>query len=272
MPIKTTYDDNVERVHCVYKHIINNEVVYIGEGFGGRAWSHDRSDTHREWILSMPTTEFQACVEIVQDQMTKRESFDLEQLMIKDFMNENGDLPRYNRLASGGFNTKAQCEYCGEFTSKPHLGRWHKNGLCLYKDKTGDWVHDIFMMHKRFGVHNWVKTKAAAGDVDALYEFLRFRIDFLKEELKETDEAFMALDAEEIVDGLIDLCVVAIGTLDAFGIDPHKAWNTVHDANMSKEPGVKPSRPNPLGLPDLIKPEGWTAPSHEGNYGILDKL
>jgi hypothetical protein len=32
---------------------------------------------------------------------------------------------------------------------------------------------------------------------------------------------------------------------------------------------VKESRPNPLGLPDLIKPAGWTAPSHEGNHGII---
>lgn len=135
-----------------------------------------------------------------------------------------------------------------------------------------NWVKDINDMHAKFGVHTWVKAKAAAGDVDALYEFLRFRIDFLKEELKETDEAFKALDAEEIVDGLIDLCVVAIGTLDAFGVDAHKAWNAVHNANMSKEPGVKPSRPNPLGLPDLIKPEGWTGPSHEDNHGILNKL
>ena len=46
------------------------------------------------------------------------------------------------------------------------------------------------------------------------------------------------------------------------GIDAHKAWHEVHKANMSKEVGVKESRPNPLGLPDLIKPEGWKAPSH----------
>ena len=38
---------------------------------------------------------------------------------------------------------------------------------------------------------------------------------------------------------------------------------------MMKEVGVKPSRPNPLGLPDLIKPEDWEAPNHEGNYGDL---
>ena len=79
-------------------------------------------------------------------------------------------------------------------------------------------------------------------------------------------------DAEEIVDGLIDLCVVAIGTLDALGVNSYDAWNRVLAANMAKQVGVKPSRPNPLGLPDLIKPEGWEAPSHAGNHGLLTRL
>ena len=41
---------------------------------------------------------------------------------------------------------------------------------------------------------------------------------------------------------------------------------------MEKEVGIKASRPNPLGLPDLIKPEGWTAPSHADNTGTLKKV
>ena len=49
-------------------------------------------------------------------------------------------------------------------------------------------------------------------------------------------------------------------------------WDAVHAANMAKVVGVKPSRPNPLGVPDLIKPEGWTAPDHTGNHGILPGL
>jgi predicted HAD superfamily Cof-like phosphohydrolase len=63
--------------------------------------------------------------------------------------------------------------------------------------------------------------------------------------------------------------VVAIGTLDAFGVDAQRAWDEVHKANMTKQPGVKESRPNPLGLPDLIKPEGWTGPDHDNNTGDI---
>lgn len=135
-----------------------------------------------------------------------------------------------------------------------------------------NWVQNINDMHAKFGVHKWVAQKVAEGDFESLRKYMKFRIDFLKEELTETERAYENDDPEEIVDGLIDLCVVAIGTLDAFGVDAYKAWDAVHTANMTKEVGVKPSRPNPLGLPDLIKPEGWVAPSHAGNHALISKL
>jgi len=135
-----------------------------------------------------------------------------------------------------------------------------------------DWVSDIEEMHDKYGVIEWVNKKIAQGDFYILEEFLKFRIAFLNEELRETKEAVEHQDAEEVVDGLIDLCVVAIGTLDAFGIDAHTAWKEVLRANMEKEIGAKESRPNPLGLPDLVKPDGWTAPSHKSNHGLLTRI
>ena len=133
-----------------------------------------------------------------------------------------------------------------------------------------NWVQDINDMHAKFGVHDWMKNELAKDtDWQRLNKFLQFRLDFLKEELNETCNAFDNKDSEEIVDGLIDLCVVAIGTLDAFGVDAYKAWDEIHNANMAKERGIKESRPNPLGLPDLIKPEGWTGPNHDDNTGNI---
>lgn len=131
-----------------------------------------------------------------------------------------------------------------------------------------NWVNDISLMHAHYGVNEKVK----AFDKEKLKQFLEFRMAFLDEELMETEKAVSENDAEEIVDGLIDLCVVAIGTLDALGVNSYDAWNRVLAANMAKQVGVKPSRPNPLGLPDLIKPEGWEAPSHAGNHGLLTRL
>ena len=128
-----------------------------------------------------------------------------------------------------------------------------------------DWANDIYMMHNKFGVKEWFE--ANKDNKDLMDKYLRFRLSMCKEELDETMDAIDNKDPEEIVDGLIDLCVFAIGTLDVFNIDAHKAWDSVYEANMSKSPGVKEGRPNPFGLPDLIKPDGWTAPSHEDNHG-----
>jgi hypothetical protein len=130
-----------------------------------------------------------------------------------------------------------------------------------------DWVKDMYEMHEKYGVHEWVKNNP-----DKLMKYLEFRLNFLQEELDETRAgAILDENPEEVVDGLIDLCVVAIGTLDAFGVDAHKAWDEVLKANMAKEVGIKAERPNPLGLPDLIKPEGWTNPSHNGNHGVIPR-
>jgi len=128
-----------------------------------------------------------------------------------------------------------------------------------------DWAFDIAMMHEKYGVHPVVEKMNA----DILKQFLEFRVRFLEEELTELKNA---TNADDAVDALIDLCVVAIGTLDGFGVDSHKAWDAVLIANMNKEVGIKESRPNPLGLPDLIKPTGWVAPSHANNEGKLKEI
>jgi len=133
-----------------------------------------------------------------------------------------------------------------------------------------DVFKDIREMHDKYGVHDWMsKELQMHRDWQRFDKFLQFRIDFLKEELNETIQAFADGDKEEIVDGLIDLIVIAVGTLDAFDVDGRKAWKEVLKANMSKEVGIKETRPNPLGLPDLVKPTGWTGPDHKGNTGNL---
>ena len=132
-----------------------------------------------------------------------------------------------------------------------------------------NWSKDINDMHHKFGVKDWFE--ANKDNKDLMDKYLRFRLSMCKEELDETMDAIEARDPEEIVDGLIDMCVFAIGTLDVFGIDATAAWQRVYNANMEKSVGVKEGRPNPFGLPDLTKPDGWVAPSHEGNHGDLKK-
>lgn len=128
-----------------------------------------------------------------------------------------------------------------------------------------NWVADIAEMHRKYGV----KEAVANFDKEKFQKFLEFRVNFLQEEL---DELKAARNADDVVDALIDLCVVAIGTLDAYNVNSYMAWDKVHAANMAKEVGIKASRPNPLGLPDLVKPDGWEAPEHFDNVGLFKVL
>lgn len=130
-----------------------------------------------------------------------------------------------------------------------------------------NWVQDIAEMHSKFEVNEAIRKL----DPVRLKAYLLFRRDFLQEELDELTDGIDTKDADLVVDSLIDLIVVAIGTLNAFDIEPYEAWDRVHTANMSKSSGVNPTRPNPFGLPDLIKPDNFQSPSHHDNVGLVQK-
>ncbi len=125
-------------------------------------------------------------------------------------------------------------------------------------------------MHQKFGVNKWfTKNKS---NKELMKKYLMFRMLMLNEELHETMQAVNSENPEEIVDGLIDICVFAIGTLNVLEVDADKAWDAIHNANMAKEPGVKAGRPNPFGMPDLLKPEGWKGPDHSDNHGSISDI
>ena len=133
-----------------------------------------------------------------------------------------------------------------------------------------NWFKDMQDMHIKYGVNKWVQAeKQSDVEIKRFNDYMDFRLNMMQEELDETRNAFVNKDPEEMVDGIIDLCVFAIGTLEVFGVDANKAWDEVYKANMNKEVGIKEGRPNPLGLPDLIKPKGWKGPSHEDNHGNI---
>lgn len=100
---------------------------------------------------------------------------------------------------------------------------------------------------------------------------LNFRVTLLQEELNEIQHAIGSAAADEVVDGLIDLVVVALGTLAIAGVDTQEAWDQVQRANMAKVRGIKPGREQSGGF-DLVKPPGWQPPSHRDNTGKLEAL
>jgi predicted HAD superfamily Cof-like phosphohydrolase len=56
----------------------------------------------------------------------------------------------------------------------------------------------------------------------------------IEEESKETLLAWDRGDMVNVIDGAVDTIVVAIGLLHSLGVDPFRAWDAVHAANMRK--------------------------------------
>ena len=88
---------------------------------------------------------------------------------------------------------------------------------------------------------------------------LDIRIAHLQEELAELIDAAEADDEVEVVDALLDLVYIALGTCVMLGFDTQAHWNEIQRANMSKVKGVTKRGHNV----DVKKPDGWVGPQHE---------
>ena len=80
---------------------------------------------------------------------------------------------------------------------------------------------------------------------------------------KTSNELTTTQSLEGMLDALVDLVYVTLGTSHLHGFNFREAWRRVHDANMRKV-RAQVGRVGPRGNHefDVIKPEGWTAPSH----------
>ena len=91
---------------------------------------------------------------------------------------------------------------------------------------------------------------------------LEYRIKFLKEELAELETAYNNSDLAEVIDALIDLCYVSIGTGILMGVNWDKHWAEVQRANMEKI-RVTSSTDSKRGHSfDVKKPTFWVPPQH----------
>ena len=62
----------------------------------------------------------------------------------------------------------------------------------------------------------------------------RLRLDLIKEELSELEEAIDKKDIKEVADALTDILYVTYGAGHAFGINLDKCFGEVQNSNMSK--------------------------------------
>jgi predicted HAD superfamily Cof-like phosphohydrolase len=82
----------------------------------------------------------------------------------------------------------------------------------------------------------------------------------LGEEFKEVLLARAASDYVQYLDGLVDLCYIAIGTAILHGWDFDEAWRRVHEANMKKERAHIHNTGKYNNGYDIVKPIGWQPP------------
>ena len=113
---------------------------------------------------------------------------------------------------------------------------------------------------KTFGQEVKTKPSFSSDKINKL------RIDLIKEELDELQEAMKNNDLLEVADALTDILYVTYGAGHAFGIDLDKCFDEVQNSNMSKldengkpiynESGKVMKGPKYF-KPDLSKFVGW---------------
>ena len=81
---------------------------------------------------------------------------------------------------------------------------------------------------KTFGQEVKTKPSFSSDKINKL------RVDLIKEELEELQEAMKNNDLLEVADALTDILYVTYGAGHAFGIDLDKCFEEVQNSNMSK--------------------------------------
>ena len=81
------------------------------------------------------------------------------------------------------------------------------------------------------------------------------RIEHMREELDELEEAITKKDDVKVIDAIIDITYLSIGTGVMFDFDFEKHWGAVHECNMNKVRVTDNS--HKFGIK---KPEGWIGP------------
>ena len=95
---------------------------------------------------------------------------------------------------------------------------------------------------------------------------IKFRIDRLYEEVRESYAACALDDFVGFFDALLDLAYVTYGTALRVGITPEqweRGFAAVHRANMSKIKVTDVDDSRFKNVNDIIKPKGWTGPEQE---------
>lgn len=125
-----------------------------------------------------------------------------------------------------------------------------------------DMFLDVGQFQRKFKLPEACWTGGARLCHGLTEEEFRYRFSFMQEELEEFAKAYASQDPASMLDALVDLVYVAIGTAHYMGAPFNVAWDMVHEANMKKV--LAPAEGDDghkRGNAEVIrKPAGWQAP------------
>lgn len=127
---------------------------------------------------------------------------------------------------------------------------------------------DLFQMvgdfHRKFYLENVSPDRNYGGPPPLLLtsDSWDFRVRFLREELRETENAYLMRNLPLVADGLADLVYVALGTAHMLRLPFNEVFAEVHSANMRKERAASAADPRSVRghKLDVVKPAGWMPP------------
>ena len=90
----------------------------------------------------------------------------------------------------------------------------------------------VLQFNKAFGVQSHIKPNLDIFQNNQ--KLINYRLSLVKEEFEELQDAINNKDFIETIDALTDIQYVVLGFYSALGIDADKAFQIVHDSNMSK--------------------------------------
>lgn len=121
------------------------------------------------------------------------------------------------------------------------------------------YYEDVEEFHRKMGLPH-----SNDGEAPHLldHNVLLFRLGFMLEEIVEIIQAATRNDLPKVLDGLVDLTYVGIGTAALGRLPFDEAWNEVHRTNMAKERASGSDDPRSIRghILDVVKPKGWTPP------------
>ena len=134
----------------------------------------------------------------------------------------------------------------------------------IQNDVPGEDLFDEIALFMRAG-NQEVPTKPVVGVPADVALF----IERVREEVKETSDAYFLNHQAEAVDGFLDTAYVAItGAIRVAGVKKaRECWEAILRANTSKIDGTYGETVTDPDTGKILKPEGWKAPDIKGILG-----